>query len=241
MKETIKQLQAHRTYRHFDEDYQLSDENLQQILDSARQAPTWMNGQLYSILVIKDRAIREQLVKWNPRNPHMLHSSVFLIFLADLKRTQKVATQHQAPYHVGESIDPLLVATADAALALQNAVVAVEALGLGSVVVGSIRNNLDEITKLLHLPDYVLPIAGLSIGKPNVVMAIKPRLPEAAVVHYDTYQDYDYQLIADYDETMRKFGEARETKDWTKKFIDVYSEVPNGQIDAYLKKQGLLK
>lgn len=241
MKETIKQLQDHRTYRHFDEDYQLSDEDLQQILDSARQAPTWMNGQLYSILVIKDQGLREKLVEWNPRNPHMLHSSVFLVFLADLKRTQKVAEQHQVPYHVGESIDPLLVATADAALALQNAVVAVEALGLGSVVVGSIRNNLKEVAELLHLPDYVFPVAGLSIGKPNVEMQVKPRLPEAAVVHYDTYQDYDYQLIEDYDETMRQFGEARETKDWTKKFSDVFSQEPSGQIDAYLKRQGLLK
>lgn len=240
MKETIKQLQDHRTYRHFDETYHLTDEELQQILDSARQAPTWMNGQLYSILVIKDQEIRKKLVALNPRNPHMLHSSVFLVFLADLKRTQKVAEHNQVAYHVGESIDPVLVATADAALALQNAVVAVEALGLGSVVVGSIRNDIDAVAELLHLPDYVFPVAGLSIGKPNVAMAVKPRLPEAAVVHYDTYHDYDYQLIAAYDETMRKFGEARETKDWTKKFLDVYSQVPNGQIDAFLKKQGLL-
>ena len=239
--ETISLMKNHRTYRQFDEDYQLSDQELQQILDSARQAPTWMNGQLYSILVIKDPQIREQLVAWNPGNPHMRHSSVFLVFLADLKRTQKVAKYKKTDYNVGQSVDPLLVAVADAALALQNAVNAVETLGLGSVVVGSIRNNIDEVAELLQLPDHVFPVAGLSIGKPTVPMTVKPRLPQAAVVHFDTYQDYDYSLIEDYDATMKKFGELRETKDWTQKFADVFSRPASQKVDDYLKSHGLLK
>ncbi|MDT2757098.1 NADPH-dependent oxidoreductase [Enterococcus asini] len=238
---TINQLQNHRTYRQFDKNYQLSETELQAILDSARQAPTWMNGQLYSIIVIRDLTIRQKLVELTPNNPHIKDSSVFLVFLADLKRTQKVAEKHSTPYHVGESVDPLLVATADAAFALENAVVATEALGLASVVVGGIRNEIDQVAKLLNLPDYVFPLAGLTIGKPIVEMKIKPRLPEKAVVHYDTYQDYDYALIEDYDLTMKKFAEKRETKDWTKKFLDVYSTEPNGKIDAFLKKQKLLK
>ena len=240
MNDTINQLQNHRTYRNFDKNYQLADEELQAILDSARQAPSWQNGQLYSIIVVHDHTIRQKLVELSPRNPHIKDSSVFLVFLADLKRTQKIAKKHNAPYRVGDSVDPLLVATADAALALENAVVAVEALGLASVVVGGIRNEIDGVAELLHLPDYVFPVAGLTIGKPTVAMEIKPRLPEKAVVHYDTYQEYDYALIEDYDVTMKKFGEKRETKDWTKKFLDVYSAEPNGKIDAFLKKQGLL-
>lgn len=241
MTDTLNLLQNHRTYRQFDENYQLSQEELQQILASARQAPSWMNGQLYSIIVIQDRKIREKLVELSPRNPHILASSVFLVFLADLKRTQQVAAKNQMAYHVGDSVDPLLVATADAALALENAVVAASALGLGSVVVGGIRNEIDAVAELLHLPDYVFPVAGLTIGKPTVEMQVKPRLPEKAVIHFDTYQDYDYSLIEDYDVTMKKFGEKRETKDWTKKFLDVYSATPDGKIDAFLKKQKLLK
>ena len=227
MTDTLNLLQNHRTHRQFDESYELSPEELQQILDSARQAPSWMNGQLYSIIVVQDPSIREKLVALSPRNPHIRKSSVFLVFLADLKRTQKVAVQHQADYHVSDSVDPLLVATS--------------ALGLGSVVVGGIRNEIEAVAELLHLPDYVFPVAGLSIGKPAVNMEVKPRLPEKAVVHFDTYQDYDYSLIEDYDITMRKFGEKRETKDWTQKFLDVYSTEPTGKIDAFLKKQGLLK
>lgn len=193
MNETINLLTNHRSYRNFDGDYQLSDEKLQAILAAARQAPSWMNGQMYSIIVIRDQAIRQQLVEWNPGNPHMLNSSVFLLFVADLKRTQQIAQQQDVPYPVDDGLHPLIIATTDTSLALQNAIIASESLGLGVVPVGSVRNNIEEISDLLHLPDYVYPVAGLSIGKPIVDMKVKPRLPEKAVIHYDTYQPYDEQ------------------------------------------------
>lgn len=215
MNETIELLKNHRTYRDFDPNYQLSDEELQEILIATRQAPSWMNGQMYSIIVIKDQKNRQKLVDWNPGNPHILTSSVFLLFVADLKRTQVVAEHYHKEYLVAEGLDSLITATTDTALALQNAVIAVEALGLGSVVVGSIRKNIEEISQLFALPDYVVPIAGLSIGKPTVSMQVKPRLPEKTVVHQEKFQAYNYQELVDYDQIMEVFGEARETKKWT--------------------------
>ncbi len=241
MNETIEVLKNHRTYRDFDENYQLTDEELQQILDASRQAPSWMNGQMYSIIVIKNPDIRQKFVEMNPGNPHMLKSSVFLLFAADLKRTQKVSEHYQVDYPISEGIDPLITAVTDTALALQNAVIATESLGLGSVVVGSIRKDIKKISELLNLPDYVLPIAGLSIGKPTVEMQVKPRLPEKAVVHYDGYQDYDYQEIEEYDQTMEIFAEARETKLWSKKFADYFSNKPNSAVDEFAKEQHLIK
>lgn len=241
MNEALEILKNHRTYRDFDENYQLTDEELQQILDASRQAPSWMNVQMYSIIVIKNPEIRQKFVEMNPGNPHMLKSSVFLLFVADLKRTQKVAEHYQVDYPISEGIDPLITAVTDTSLALQNAVIATEALGLGSVVVGSIRKDIKKISEILNLPDYVLPIAGLSIGKATVDMRVKPRLPEKAVVHYDGYKDYDYQEIKDYDQTMEIFAEARETKLWSKKFADYFSNKPNLAVDAFAKEQHLIK
>lgn len=233
--DVLEVMKNHRSYRQFDQEYQVSEDELKQILQASRQAPSWMNGQMYSIIVIKDRKIREKLVELNPGNPHMLQSSVFLIFVADLHRTEKVAQHYQMDYLIEESVDPLITAVTDTALALENAVIAVEALGLGSVVVGSIRKDIEKLSALLNLPKKVFPVAGLSIGKPIVEMNLKPRLPEAAVIHYDTYQEYDYNLIEDYDDTMEKFAEARETKRWSKKFADYFSSSPNKKVDAFLK------
>lgn len=64
MNPTIQLLKNHRSLADFDESYQLTEEELTpQILDAARQALFWMNGQMYSILVIKDQAIRQKLVE----------------------------------------------------------------------------------------------------------------------------------------------------------------------------------
>ena len=241
MNETIKLLQNHRTYRQFDPHYQLPNDQLQAILDAARQAPSWMNGQAYSIIVIDDPAIREQLVRWNPGNPHIAASSVFLLFLADLQRTKQVAEAKSTPYRIDEGYQPLLIATTDASIALQTAAIAAESLGLGTVISGSVRKDSRKIAELLDLPAYVYPVAGLSIGKPIVDMAVKPRIPEAAVVHYNGYQPYPYDVIDAYDETMTAFGEARETKSWSDKFAGFYSHVPDQGFDQFLKDQHLAK
>ena len=108
MNETIDLLTNHRTYRQFDSNYQLSKEQLEAILSAARQAPSWMNGQAYSILVIDDRSLRQQLVTWNPGNPHIAESSIFLLFLADLNRTKKVAEKKQTPYLVDEGLQTIV-------------------------------------------------------------------------------------------------------------------------------------
>lgn len=236
MNETLKLLTSHRSYRQFDETYTLSTEELEQILAAARQAPSWMNGQFYSIIVLTDPKIRQEFVRLNPGNPHIEKSSVFLLFVADLYRTEKVAQQKGTDYRI-DGLDPLITATTDAALALENALVATESLGLGAVPVGSVRNYLSEIKALLDLPKHVLPIAGLSIGKPIVEMKIKPRLPKETVVHYNGYTPLDYTQIEDYDDTMRKFGEARETKDWTQKFADYFAKEPNRGVDDFIRTQ----
>jgi FMN reductase [NAD(P)H] len=241
MNETLKLLKNRRSYRDFDENYVLPQADLQAILDAARQAPSWMNGQFYSIIVLQDEDLRKQLVEWNPGNPHMLKSSAFLIFVADLYRTDRVSIAKEAAYQIEDTIEPLLIATTDAALALENAVISVESLGLGSVVVGSIRKHGQEICQLLNLPEKTMPLFGLSIGKPTVEMRVKPRLPEAAVVHFERYRPYVYDLIEQYDQTMEDFGEARETKRWSQKFADYFAAEPTMVTDQLLKMQRFLK
>ncbi|MGG5340555.1 nitroreductase family protein [Enterococcus sp. AZ192] len=241
MNETLELLKTRRSFRDFDEEYVLPKEELQEILDAARQAPSWMNGQFYSIIVLQDKKIRKQLVEWNPGNPQILKSSVFLIFIADLYRTKMVSAAYESAYQIEESVESLLVATTDAALALENAVIAAESLDLGSVVVGSIRKHGKEISRLLNLPEMTVPLFGLSIGKPIVEMKVKPRLPQAAVIHFEHYQPYTYELIEQYDQTMELFGEARETKRWSQKFADYFAADATMVTDQLLKMQGLLK
>ena len=68
----------------------------------------------------------------------------------------------------------------------QNAVVAAEALGLGSCYIGDIVENAEEVAELLDLPPYTMPLSMLIIGTPRKE---RPAIahPVVNLVHEERY------------------------------------------------------
>ena len=103
-------------------------------------------------------------------------------------------------------IDPLIVGSHDVGIAIQNAVVAAESLGLGTVDIGAIRIKSLEVTKELNLPKYVIPLIGLCVGYPDDDPAIKPRMPMSAVFFEDKYDTEKAKAgVDEYDEIFKKY------------------------------------
>ncbi|MBD8058380.1 nitroreductase family protein [Cellulomonas sp. JH27-2] len=96
----------------------------------------------------------------------------------------------------------------DAALAAQNATLAAESLGLGTVDIGALRNRPEQVAELLGLPPHVFAAFGLVVGHPDPDEAprVKPRLAQAAVLHHETY-DADVHLpqVAAYEGRIAAF------------------------------------
>jgi hypothetical protein len=133
---------------------------------------------------------------------------VFLVWLADLARAQRLARLAGRPDDGLHFLETFLVAAIDAALAAQNAVVALESLGLGAVYIGSIRNHPDEVAAELGLPPHVAPVFGLCIGyaDPATPAEVKPRLAQHVVVHREAYAlEAQDDGIAAYDAELRRF------------------------------------
>ena len=91
----------------------------------------------------------------------------------------------------------------------QNAMTAAESLGLGGVYIGGIRNSIEAVTELLQLPQHVLPLFGLCLGWPADDPQVKPRLPAALVVHENSYQPVDADILAQYDEQIAAYYASR--------------------------------
>ena len=113
-----------------------------------------------------------------------------------------------------------VTAVIDATLAAQNATTAAESLGLGTVYIGGIRNQPEQVAKTLQLPPHLFAVFGLCVGYPDLakLAAVKPRLPQAAVLHRETYnlagQD---AAITEYNEVMQQFYESQQMNvagDW---------------------------
>jgi nitroreductase len=95
----------------------------------------------------------------------------------------------------------------------QNALTAAESMGLGGVFIGGVRSSIHELSDILNLPKYVIPLVGLCIGYPSGDKPeLKPRLPKSMVLHENQYQTLDKLKLANYDKTMLKYYENRPVK-----------------------------
>jgi hypothetical protein len=86
-------------------------------------------------------------------------------------------------------------AAIDALLASQNVALAAEAHGLGICYLGTATYMADRIIEILELPKGVVPVAALAVGYPDERPGLTDRLPMRAVVHEETYQDFDEEEI----------------------------------------------
>ena len=221
MNSTIELLQNHRVYRDFDPTATVSTEALDAIIKSAQQAPSWMNGQHYSIINVTDSALRQQIVELQPRNPQIGQCSVFLVFVMDGYRSYLASEAEGGSFEGFTDPDTFITLSVDTAIAAQNAAVAAESLGYATCPIGGLRLIAKDLINLLNLPKYTYPIFGLCIGKPSADMRVKPRLPKPAVYFDNQYQAETLpQQLADYEQTMLEFAEKREIKPYRQKFLE---------------------
>lgn len=236
----VETLLSHRTWRDFDPAASIPPEHLHILLDCARQAPSWMNGQHYSIIRITDPALRAQLVALQPNNPQIGTCSEFWVWVADLYRASLASAAAGGSFAAVGTPDTLLTASVDVAMAAQNALTAAESLGYVTCPVGGLRLIAPELVTLLHLPRHTFPLFGLCIGKPSVTMRIKPRLPQAAVVFENRYQPELQGLLADYEQTLLDFNEPREKLPWRQKLARFYEKTYAPRNLRLLRQQGFL-
>lgn len=184
----IGHLLAHRSVRAFS-DAPLPAGTLEALVAAAQSAATSSNLQTWSVVVVADPARRARLAAWANNQAHVVAAPLFLVWLADLSRLERAGERLGTTVTGPRYLETFLVAAIDAALAAQNAVVAAEALGLGTNYIGAIRNRPLEVAAELKLPPRVFPVFGLCVGYPDPARPadVKPRLPQRAVLHHEHY------------------------------------------------------
>jgi hypothetical protein len=140
------------------------------------------------VLWLRDRGRRDRLAALFPDMPWIGAAPVFLVFLGDARRLERVGEIRGHPVANG-ALEGFFNATVDAALALQTCILAAETVGLGTCPISVLRNRIAEVADILGLPDKVFPVAGLCLGYPAQAGFVSMRLPLDATVHVDGYDD----------------------------------------------------
>ncbi len=116
--------------------------------------------------------------------------------------------QHDKDLVNVDYVESALLGVVDAALAAQNAVLAAESLGLGTVYIGAIRNHPRDVAAELALPDHSFAVVGLVVGRPDpeVESEVKPRLGQDVVLHREQYSTEERDAgLAVYEEEISGF------------------------------------
>jgi nitroreductase len=201
----LETLLAHRSTRAY-KDVPVPEAALEIILEAAQRAPTSSNLQSYSIVVVDDQGLRDQICVLGGNQNFVSECGVLLVFCSDISRHIHVCRERGYTYR-GDQINTLFVTHGDAILACQNASIAAQSMGFGTCMMGNVRNDPPGVSDLLGLPQYVFASVGLAIGVANEDMGLKPRLPRRVMVSRNRYSDrHREDGLAEYDETMRRTG-----------------------------------
>ncbi|MGC5248441.1 NADPH-dependent oxidoreductase [Gordonia sp. DT219] len=213
---------AHRSVRAFTDD-PVDDARVHAIVAAAQSAPTSSNLQPWSVIAVRDAGRRARLAELANHQQFIVEAPLFLVWIADLDRVRRLAARAGKPLDGADYLETTLIGIIDTSLAAQNAVVAAESLGLGTVFVGALRNRPREVAAELNLPPHTVAVFGLAVGTPDPAerAGIKPRLPQSAVLHHEQYDaegaDRD---LAGYDESLSRYNRAHGlTGDWSSRVL----------------------
>ena len=181
-------LKQRRTIRKYSEK-EISDELLNELLETAFKAPTTGNMQVYSVVVTRDAENKKRLAPAHFNQPTVTTAPVVLTFCADFNRFEKWCSCRNAQPGY-ENFQSFLTATLDAVIVAQQFNTAAESVGLGCCYLGTTTYNAPQIAEALGLPDRVVPITTLTVGYPETIPAQSDRLPLEAIVHREHYHDY---------------------------------------------------
>jgi nitroreductase len=158
--EAIKTRRSVRKYT----DKAVEDQKLQAVLEAVRMAPSWANYQCWRMIVVKDRAAREQMselsyvesffapkgYKANPSKKALIEAPVVIVLCADPAQSGVLWGQN---YYL-----------TDAGIAAQNLMLAARAQGLGTVFVGVYDE--ESLKKMLNVPASIRIVGLIPVGYP---------------------------------------------------------------------------
>jgi nitroreductase len=205
---TIDLMVRHRSCRAFTDD-EVSDRAVRTLLAAALSAPSKSDLQQVSVLWLTDPEQRRAVLDLSPRNDWALAAPQVLVFCADGRRIRRAADRLDRPFP-NNHLDQFMNAAVDCGIVLGAAITAAEALGLGACPISELRDEAGRLIELLELPAFVVPVAGLALGRPaDPDRPVTPRLPLDVTVHQNRYSDEAFDAAFEEYERRRESHDPR--------------------------------
>jgi nitroreductase len=244
--------------RNFEKDRKVPEEFVKKILLAGIRAPSAGNIQPRTIIVVRNEVVKEQLYQLCEDQAFMKAAPLWIVMCVDLHRHLKAAELTGVEYDY-TGILPYSLGVLDAALSLENMVIAAETLSLGSVMIGSVIEHPEEARRILELPGHCLALCILCVGYPKRRFGRREKWDYEVIVCDDRYKDIDTTDVAEYwkkfilsdlkrggkeisPEVLERIcNERNYGKRYASHYTQEFINVTNRKLMKFLNKQGLLK
>jgi nitroreductase len=168
--DALDAIMTRRSIRQFS-DEPVTDEELEAVLRAAMAAPSAHNGRPWRFVVVRDREVLGRLAKATP----------FASPLADAQAVIVVLAERRISAYAGFWV-------IDCAAAIENALVAAHAIGLGGVWIGvhPIRPFSFAVRRVVAAPHSMRVHSMVALGRPTKARAVQDRFV-SEWVHLDRW------------------------------------------------------
>ncbi len=240
MNETVRLLQTHHSSRSYKSDA-IPVEILDAIIESAHRAPTSVNSQQISLVVVRDAASRKRIAEIAGGQPWIAQAPVFIAVVADLYKTGLGVEKAGSEQVMQRSLEAIFSAVSDAGIAMATLMTAARAFGLGIVPIGGIRRDPQGMIDLLGLPPNTFPVAGVVLGYVAEESPQKPRMAIESFRHEEKYHPEALEpAINAYDLTLKEYWQKIGRADgltWSANMAQQYGAFSR-LIKSIAQKQG---
>lgn len=169
--EAIKERRSIRAYT----DEEVSERDVERLIEAARWAPSAGNIQPWAFVVVKDVETKRKLSSAALNQTLIQEAPVVIVVCADLIRSS--SGYGSRGVH--------LYSIQDTAAATENILLAAQELGLATCWVGAFREN--EVAKAVKAPRNLRPVAMVAVGYPAERPATPQKRSVNEIVHYGTF------------------------------------------------------
>jgi nitroreductase len=229
----------------------IEDTMLENLLLKACRSSTTGNMQVYSIIITRDIAKKEELAPCHFNQSMVTEAPVVLTFCADFNRFNKWCRLRKADPGYDNFLS-FFTAAIDALLVAQTFCIAAESEGLGICYLGTTTYMAGKIIDVLGLPAGVVPVTTVTVGWPAEDPEQVDRLPLDAVIHREIYSDYTesdidkFYIEKESRKDTQQFIEENKKETLAQVFTDIrYTRTDNvhfsGMLLQVLRKQGFME
>lgn len=175
------------------------------VLRAATRAPSGYSMMPFSIIDIQEKQTIEKLSVLCNNQKFIAHAPWILVFVVDYCKWIDLfnhvgcfdnCQDEEKDRITNPNMAELMQSVQDTMLAAGNAVIAAEAVGLGSCFIGGILDNYQEIRDLLNLPEHTIPLSMMVLGEPKDKVAQKPHPVSNLVMHEQYHRATPEMLVA---------------------------------------------